>query len=123
MITVKVGAGTSQVDFILHKELAARYSSFFRAATQGRWAEARTGVVDLPDDSPEISMGFQKWLYCQYFDVIEFDEHGCTIDPSNTNDSTRGEGDKGDDRDEDEAKGRFLVDSYIFGDKINALVF
>ena len=78
--------------FVVHKELVCHYSSFFRSATQGRWLEAQTGVVELLDDIPEIVALFQTWLYAQKLELDEGQRKTC----------------------------RLLVEIFIFGDKMGA---
>ena len=66
---------------MIHKEFICHLFSFFRSATDGTWAEARTGVVDLPDDDPKIFEIFEHWLYTSILRInipnyfTEDDEH------------------------------------------------
>ena len=63
VITVKVGTEPKKESFFIHKELACSKLPFFRAAMSGAWEEAKTGVVVMPDDDPEVFSLFQDWLY------------------------------------------------------------
>lgn len=63
VLTVKVGAGVAQKSFVVHAELLSYHSSFFKAATTGTWDEAKTSIVNLPEDDPKIFGIFQDWVY------------------------------------------------------------
>jgi len=38
-------------------------SSFMKAALSGEWEEARSGIVKLPDEKPEVFSTYTQWLY------------------------------------------------------------
>ena len=71
VVTVKVGSEAAQVAFVVHAELLKYYSPFFKAATTGNWDEARTGIINLPNDDPEVFEIFENWLYGQRLDLEE----------------------------------------------------
>lgn len=66
-LNIKVGVKSevkdNQEEYVVHAELLCYYSPFFKAATSGNWAEAKTGVVHLPDDDPRVFEVFQDWIY------------------------------------------------------------
>ena len=52
----------------MHKAPICFYSSFFQTACNGRWTEAESGHVDLPDDNPAVFEILVYWLYTQKID-------------------------------------------------------
>ncbi|KAL8665497.1 MAG: hypothetical protein Q9202_002202 [Teloschistes flavicans] len=62
---VKVGTGPRQDQYVIHAELLCYYSLFFKKALTGNFEEAKTGLVQLHDDDPEVFDIFQNWLYKQ----------------------------------------------------------
>lgn len=76
VVQVNVGQDTDHAEetFTIHKELICYYSRFFKAALEGSWTEAETGVVKLPLDSPVVFETFQAWLYSQNLELDEAQE-------------------------------------------------
>ncbi|KAL9006407.1 MAG: hypothetical protein Q9188_000812 [Gyalolechia gomerana] len=68
-VTVKVGSEGAQRSFIVHTELLNYRSSFFKAATTGNWDEAKTGIINLPADDPQVFEIFLDWLYQRKLDL------------------------------------------------------
>ncbi|KAL8738996.1 MAG: hypothetical protein Q9181_000278 [Wetmoreana brouardii] len=62
----------------------------------GHWAEAKTGVITLPDDDPIVFTIFQDWLYGQGLKLNQ----GLELDPSQAADAS------------------LLLGLWIFGDKV-----
>ena len=62
-ITVVVGAESNQSDFLMHKDLVCASSKFFRRALAPPFIEHETGIINLPDESPEVFRAFSDWLY------------------------------------------------------------
>ena len=59
-----------QEEFMVHTELLCHYSPFFKAAISGNWTEAKTGVVNLPNDEPRIFEIFQSYIYAGSLDLL-----------------------------------------------------
>ena len=55
--------GPEEKKFGIHKGLLCAHSSFFRAALEGSFKEARTGIVTLSEDDPVTFEVFKTWLY------------------------------------------------------------
>ncbi|KAF2449204.1 hypothetical protein P171DRAFT_480311 [Karstenula rhodostoma CBS 690.94] len=66
-IFATVFVGSSKARFVVHEELLAHYSEFFRAALQGGFAEAETKTITLDDVAPHTFELFVHWLYYQRF--------------------------------------------------------
>lgn len=80
VIQVNVGQEIDSAEsFTIHKELVCYYSPFFRAALGGSWAEAETGIVNLPTDIPDVFETFQAWLYTQTLELDETQESDVTF--------------------------------------------
>ena len=54
--------GPSKQRFSAHTSLLVRESDFFKAALSGAFEEA-SGLVSLPEDTPETVAMFMTWLY------------------------------------------------------------
>ncbi len=63
MVEVKVGSEADQESFFIHEIHLQRESGFFRAAMSHAWKEAKTGVITLPEEDPDIFAIFLGWLY------------------------------------------------------------
>jgi hypothetical protein len=61
--TIEVGTGPNKQTFYVHRGLLSFYSGYFRAALDGGFLEANTGVVKLEIEEPTVFDGFVKWLY------------------------------------------------------------
>ncbi|MCJ1299276.1 hypothetical protein MMC08_002068, partial [Hypocenomyce scalaris] len=64
IVHVKVGA--NKIDYGVHKDLLCHYSSYFAAALNGNFKEAKENTVELVEDSPKLFEQSQLWLYTQY---------------------------------------------------------
>ena len=53
---------------MIHKNLACRDSSFFKAACKSGFREAESKEVKLPEDEPETFDNFVQWLYTGDFE-------------------------------------------------------
>ena len=51
--------------FYVHRDLISFYSGYFKAALNGGFAEAKTGVIELKSEEPPVFEGFINWLYTQ----------------------------------------------------------
>jgi BTB/POZ domain len=60
---VSVFVGDSSSPLILPKALLCHESEFFRAAFAGQFDEARSGIITLRDEEPEIFVELLKWFY------------------------------------------------------------
>lgn len=61
MVVVKVG--TDRTVFRMHKRIICNVSPFFKAAFEGKFAEAQKQVLELPDESVAMFKHFQLWVY------------------------------------------------------------
>lgn len=67
VITVVVG--TRKTAFRVHKDLLCNASKYFQACLNNpQYAEAASGVVDLPEEQPGVVERFIEWLYTQRYD-------------------------------------------------------
>jgi len=62
MVTVRVGTKEPK-DFHIHKQRLCQYSPFFKGALDKDWSEAKSNVIELPDDTVEIFEIYCDWLY------------------------------------------------------------
>ena len=60
---MQIVVGKKGVEFGVHKGLLTHVSSYFRAALDGNFQEAQTGMLVLRDDEPTIFRIFNQWLY------------------------------------------------------------
>ena len=63
MITFRIGEGTNQKDFQIHKGLLCHHSGFFDAALNGSFAEAGRDVYELPETGIKTFNSVVLWLY------------------------------------------------------------
>jgi len=63
MLTIRVGKKPKQKDFIAHESFLTSRSEFFRRAMNGKWAEADSRAVKLPDDKPETFALYLNFVY------------------------------------------------------------
>ncbi|KAI4189404.1 MAG: hypothetical protein L6R41_001512 [Letrouitia leprolyta] len=78
-VTVKVGSEAAQKSFVMHTELLTYHSAFFKAATAGNWDEAKTGVINLPEDDPEVFQLFLDWLYQPKLCLDDIQAHSLSL--------------------------------------------
>ena len=60
---VQVSVGEQGKTFVMHRDIAIRHSSFFKAAMSHDWKEAQEKHISLPDCEPEIFEGYLQWIY------------------------------------------------------------
>ncbi|OCK78890.1 hypothetical protein K432DRAFT_331197 [Lepidopterella palustris CBS 459.81] len=60
-----INVGPNEVPFDAHIELLCDCSPFFDNALNGRFIEAETKTVPLPEDDPDTFAEFLSWLYCE----------------------------------------------------------
>ena len=70
LLTIRVGTGSIQQDFVAHESFLTCRSEFFRRAVNGRWEESETRIVKLPEDSPKT---FALYIDCAYTNQISSD--------------------------------------------------
>lgn len=58
-----VGTGANRQTFYVYRDLLSFYSGYFKAALNGSFAEANTGIIRLATEEPAVFTGFVKWLY------------------------------------------------------------
>lgn len=63
IVTVEVGSSESTRAFHIHRGLLTFYSGYFKAALNGRFVEAQSGVIKLDTEEPAVFEEFVKWLY------------------------------------------------------------
>lgn len=61
--TVNIIVGPEQQIFILHKDLLCETSSYFQAALNGSFLEAKTQEIRLEKEDVTVFKHFQYWLY------------------------------------------------------------
>jgi hypothetical protein len=76
--TIKVGTGSDQQSFHVHRELLSFYSQYFRAAFNGDFAEAESGVVELETEDPAVFASFVAWLYTRKIRTDQIDTKNST---------------------------------------------
>jgi hypothetical protein len=57
--TIKVSTGKMERTFHAHRGLLSLYSGYFKAALDGRFAEAQSGVLELEIEEPDV---FEEFL-------------------------------------------------------------
>ncbi|RMZ70588.1 BTB POZ domain containing [Pyrenophora seminiperda CCB06] len=62
-VTIRVGKDSDQKDFIVHESFLTSRSDFFRRAMNGNWDEAKTRIINLPDDKPDIFAYYINFVY------------------------------------------------------------
>lgn len=73
-ITIRVATGDDSKDYRLPKALLCSRSTWFNNALKdGRFQEARTGIINLPDDSIRAFDHFVRFLYVEN---LVFDDKG-----------------------------------------------
>lgn len=63
---IHVRVGPSAETFPIHKAILMKYDSF-SAAIDGKFREAVDGVIDLPEEDPDIFCFVVAWLYEEKF--------------------------------------------------------
>jgi hypothetical protein len=73
---VQLVVGSDHKTFAVHKKLICSVSEFFDKALNGRFAEASSNQMDLPEDNPSIVSMFISWLYTRDlgFDIYGYDD-------------------------------------------------
>lgn len=61
--TVEVKVGPKKKSFLMHKTLLCNVAPYFRAAFEGKFAEAEAHVLELPEDDASVFEHFQLWVY------------------------------------------------------------
>lgn len=74
IVTIEVGVGTKKHTFYAHHDLLTFYSGYFRAALDGGFAEAQSGVIKLDVEEPTIFQDFVMWLYTNKARADESDD-------------------------------------------------
>ncbi|KAK3676223.1 hypothetical protein LTR78_003973 [Recurvomyces mirabilis] len=69
IIELKVGQHPNIKSFFVHKDLITFFSGFFRAAICGNFAEAASGVVNLPTEDADTVAAFISLLYFRILPV------------------------------------------------------
>lgn len=69
---VKVIVGSEKVEFFIHKKYICDISEFFRAACEGKFKEARTAKICLPDWEPATFDDFMEKVYMEVNDFSEY---------------------------------------------------
>ena len=59
----QVSVGEHGKTFVMHKDIAIRHSSFFKAALSHDWKEAQEKQISLRDCELEIFEGYLQWVY------------------------------------------------------------
>ena len=67
IVEVKVGSGLKKKTFKVHRGILCYYSAYFEAALKGKFAEAKTGVIELEEEDVTIFEHFIVWLYSRRF--------------------------------------------------------
>lgn len=66
-IEIRVGQDEDARSFSVHKDLITSRSDFFATMFRGTWKEIEQGVVNLPEDEPDI---FKLYLNILYYGII-----------------------------------------------------
>lgn len=66
IVTVSVGSGDHQQDFLLHQDLLELNSEFFVSACHEWFMTGQKNSIELPDDTPEIFDAFARHIYNSY---------------------------------------------------------
>lgn len=75
IVTIAVGLpGGRAEEFVIQRDLITRRSAFVREALGNEWKEARTGIISLPEDEPDIFALYHAWLYTGY--ILSKNESG-----------------------------------------------
>ncbi|KAK4459453.1 hypothetical protein QBC42DRAFT_207970 [Cladorrhinum samala] len=56
-------------EFKAHRAVVCSQSAFFDKALTGGFSEAATGIVDLPEDNPDVVERFLEFLYTGTYDI------------------------------------------------------
>ena len=64
-----MGKAPNVEDFIAHESFLTSRSEFFRRAMNGRWTEATTRIINLPEDEPDIFALYISYVYTGEFPV------------------------------------------------------
>lgn len=70
IVTVRVGVDEHAETFYVHKDALRSTSSFFKAALNEDFKEAKTNSIELPEDDPSIFKLYLCWIY----DISPFTE-------------------------------------------------
>lgn len=73
--TIEVGTDANKQTFYVYRDLLSFYSGCFRAALNGGFTEAESGVIKLETEEPVVFEGFVKWLYTKDFRSDEINKH------------------------------------------------
>ena len=61
IVIVKVGP--SKTPFNMHKDLLCSAAPYFKAAFNGNFPEAKSAVLELPEEDVVMFKRFQLWVY------------------------------------------------------------
>ena len=67
LINIEVGSGDEKRTFEVYKGVLCFYSSYFRAALDGRFIEAQEHRVKLSTEDPKIFKMFRHWIHTRCF--------------------------------------------------------
>jgi hypothetical protein len=73
---VTVLVGSSEKRFMIHKDALVRHSTFFRAAINGGFREAKENLIRLPEINPKEFAIFAHWAYSNELIVMEPQDTG-----------------------------------------------
>ena len=62
MITIRVGAGDEQQDFVIHEKVIRKASEFVDTTMKGPWLESQERVISLPEVTPGTFNVYMRWL-------------------------------------------------------------
>lgn len=105
-ITVVVGTSANTKTWHLPRDLLTKSSPFFAAALNGSFAEAKSKVVNLPEDNTDAFALFIQWLY-----VGEISPDDCTANHDHDAHSCY------------EIAARNFIQAWILGDKLGCPIF
>jgi hypothetical protein len=75
VVDITVGVGDGVKKFKIHKGALCHYSGYFDRALNGKFAEAQTAVIDLPEEEAKIVEYFTVWLYTGDIICVEEDNY------------------------------------------------
>nr|POE66223.1 hypothetical protein CFP56_54485 [Quercus suber] len=70
VVVVRVGYGTKQKSFTVHKGILTFYSAYFEAALKQSFSEEKSGIITLDTENVVTFGKFVGWLYTQKIEYI-----------------------------------------------------